>query len=95
MGGPIFKGQIKVVSRVVSKNRKKCLTHVTQLVEYVLKSKRSPFDPQSGHTPRLQVWSLVKMHTRGNQSMFLPSVFLSLSLSLPSPLFHKQTNKQK
>ena len=39
------------------------------------------FDSQSGYMPRLWVWSLVGAHMAGNQSKFL-----SLSLSLPSPI---------
>ena len=43
------------------------------------------YDSPSGHIPRLQVRSLVRVHTGGNRSMFL-SLFLSVSHSpyLPS-----------
>ena len=44
------------------------------------KEKGHWFDPQSGHMPGLQVWSLARERARGNRSMFL-----SLSFSLPSP----------
>ena len=52
-------------------------------------------DPQSGHTPRLWVWSLVGAYTGGNWSTFLSHndvclsffLFLSLSLSLSLSLY--------
>ena len=43
------------------------------------------FDSQSGHMPRLRVWSLVRALVRGNQSMSM-CVCLYVSLSLSSPL---------
>ena len=39
----------------------------------------------SGHMPRLRVLSQVRVHARGNPSMFLSHMML-LSLSLPSPV---------
>ena len=45
------------------------------------KQKGLRFDWRSGHTHGLRVWSSVWMRAKGNQSMFL-----SLSLSLPSSL---------
>ena len=47
------------------------------------KPKVRGFNSQSGHTPRLQVRSPVRVGKRGNRSMFLS---LSLSLSPPFPL---------
>ena len=45
------------------------------------------FNSWPGHMPRLQVWSLVEIHTKGNQSMFLLHIDISLSLlSPPLPL---------
>ena len=58
-----------------------------------LRAKGCWFDSPLGHIPRLRDWSLVAACTRGNQSMFLTSVFLSISLSLPSPL--SKINKLK
>ena len=46
------------------------------------------FNSGSGHMPGLQVWSLVRMCSRGNQL-----IFLSLSFSLSPPLSKKWINK--
>ena len=46
--------------------------------------KGSRFSLRSGHMPRLQVWSPVRVRTGGSRSMFLS---LSLSLSLSFSLF--------
>ena len=70
------------------KKEKKC--QIIALARWLggLKAPYTPkhcrFDSQSGHIPRLQVQSLVRVHTRGNQSMFLShiNVFLSPFLSL-------------
>ena len=48
---------------------------------WVLQSERSLIRFPSGHVPGLWVGSLVRVHMRGN-----PSMLLSLSFSLPSPL---------
>ena len=51
-------------------------------------------DSWSGHIPGLQGQSLVRVHTRGNQSMFLSNINVSLSLSLSlSPPFLSKMNK--
>ena len=65
----------------IVKSEGQALTGVAQLVGHLPESKRSQFDSQSGHRPGLQVRSPVGACTRNNRSMFL-----SLSLSLPSPL---------
>ena len=57
------------------------LASVAQLVGALShNSKGLRFDSLSGHMPRLQVWSLVGVHTGGNQWIFLTWMFLSLSL---------------
>ena len=48
------------------------------------KRKGRGFDSQSGHTPRLRVWSPARVHMKSNQLTFLTWI-LSL-LSLPSPV---------
>ena len=40
------------------------------------------FDPWSGHIARLQAESPVKVHTRGNQSMFISNIDVNVPLSL-------------
>ena len=47
------------------------------------KPKGCRFHSRSGHTSGLQVLSLVKMQTRGNQWMFLLHIGVSLPLILP------------
>ena len=54
------------------------------------KAKGLQFDSQSGHMPGLWVWALVRVHTKGSQSMFL-----SLSFSLPSLLSKNKYIKLK
>ena len=55
---------------------------VAQLVEALSPKLRGRgFDSQSAHMPRLPAWSPGGVQMRGNQSMFL-----SLSISLHSPL---------
>ena len=57
---------------------------VAQLVEASsCAPKGCRIDPQSGHKPKLWVWSPVRACMRGNQSMFL---------SLPSSLFFTQSS---
>ena len=51
------------------------------------KPKSHGFNSQSGHMPRLQVWFLVGVHTRSNQSMFFFSPFSS-----PFPHSKKKNN---
>ena len=68
------------------------------------KLKYHGFNSQSGHKPRLQVWSSVWVCIRSNQSLFLTLMFLSFFLSLPLSLksismplgedLKKQTNKK-
>ena len=63
----------------------------TQLVwlswlDVVLQSVKSLVQFRAGHMPGLQIRSLVRAHARGNPSVFLTSVFLSISFSLFSPL---------
>ena len=41
------------------------------------------FDSCPGYMPGFQVWSLGRAHTRGNRSMFLSHIDVSLSLFLP------------
>ena len=45
------------------------------------KPKSRRFNFQSGHMPRLWVQSLVRVHSRGNQLIFLSHINVSLSLS--------------
>ena len=60
-----------------------CPCQVAQLVGALsLTPKGCGFDPQSGYTSRLWVLALVRVHMRGNQSMFHSHIDLSLSLSL-------------
>ena len=60
------------------------LAGVAQLVgTFSHKSKGCRFDSWSGHMPRLQVWSPVGVSTRGNWSMFLSCIDVSLLLSPP------------
>ena len=47
------------------------------------KPKGHRFNSRSGHIPRLQIWSPVRVRTKGNQSMFLSHINVSLLLSLP------------
>ena len=67
----------------------KALASVAQLVRASFhKSKGYGFDSQSGHMPRSWVQTPIRVHTRGDQLLFLShiDVSLPLSLSLPSPL---------
>ena len=65
------------------------LAGVAQLVGAAFRAlKGHRFDSWSGHVPRLGVWSLVRVHTGGNQSMLL-----SLSLS-PLPKINECLLKQ-
>ena len=60
------------------------LTCVAQWVGHrPTKRKARWFDSQSGHTPALWVWFLVRMCTRDNLSMFLSCIDVSLPLFLP------------
>ena len=59
------------------------------------KAEGRQFDSRSGHKPGLRVWSQVGMRVRGNQSMFLTLVFLSLSPSLPLSLEINRTFKKE
>ena len=47
------------------------------------KPKGHRFNSRSGHIPRLQIWSPVRVRTKSNQSMFLSHINVSLLLSLP------------
>ena len=70
------------------------LTSMGQMVRVLsCKPKGHQFDSWSGHMPGLWVWSLVRAHARGNQSMFLShtDVSLPLSLSLLSLLLKSKT----
>ena len=70
----------------VSRNiRQPWLVWLSWLENHPVKPKGHGFNSQSGHTPGLQVRSLVGACERGNQLMFLTSIFLSFCLSLPSP----------
>ena len=58
------------------------------------KAKGRWFDSWSGHMPGLRLWSPVGTHTRGNQSMFLSHINVSLCL-LPLLLSLKKIIKVK
>ena len=49
-------------------------------------AKSCRFDSWSGHRPGLWAWSLVRMPARGNRSMFLSHIDISLTLSPSIPL---------
>ena len=71
-------------------NRKICKKHrefPKEISVYIKKITQTCIEklsevPLSGHTTRLQVWSLVGVCTGGNLSMFLSHFDASLSLSL-------------
>ena len=68
------------------------LARVAHLVGPCPANQRSWFNSWSGHVLGLWVWSSVGVHTRGNQLMFLTSMFLLIFLP-PVPSLWNQLKK--
>lgn len=61
-----------------------CSSQVVQWLSFCTpKRLQFRFNSQSGHIPRLEIWSPVSKCTGGNLSMFLTLMFLSHSAPLP------------
>ena len=79
-------GLVHMINRTLKKEGN-TLTRVAQLVGcHSATAKGFWFDSWSGHMPGLPVQYLVGVCTRGNRSMFLSHMGVSLPLSLPSTL---------
>ena len=69
---------------MLSKTSILALASAAQLVGvWSCKPKGRRLDSQSGHMPRLRVWSRVKARMRGSQWRFLSYTNVSLPLTLP------------